>query len=329
MLVSICIPVFNMASCVRRAITSALAQTYSKIEVIVVDNQSTDGTYEVASSILDPRLRVVRNETNLGAYGNHNRCLELAKGEWMKFLHGDDELLPHCVAEMAAAVSCLPKDTALIGCGAIRQQDGRESERTYVPDGLYAMRPTPPREFVLLGNFFGTPTMTLVHRRRFLDAGGFDLNMEPAADGDGWINLRGRYPSAYVPSHLVFIRDDPPGQIREQMASSVKWCRHTFRLVEKWHQQDELFRDQPLVQTIYGEWLVRETFRYWDASLRFLLLGRPTMAYLLWKELGHRHLGGRSLRHYLMKRIKGRNATTFRDAPWPVILSHLQLPLTA
>ncbi|MFC1491323.1 glycosyltransferase family 2 protein [Nitrospinota bacterium] len=97
MKVSICIPVYNMADCIERCIRSALNQTYENIEVIVTDNQSTDGTYEKASSISDPRLTVLRNSENLGAYGNHNRCIDVASGKWIKFLHGDDELVPECV----------------------------------------------------------------------------------------------------------------------------------------------------------------------------------------------------------------------------------------
>src|SRR3990172_6845810 len=106
MLVSICIPVYNMEPTIERCIRSALGQTYPSVEVVVADNQSTDRTHELALSIKDSRLRVVRNERNLGPYGNHNRLLELSRGEWVKFLHGDDELTPECVEKMVAAVGC-------------------------------------------------------------------------------------------------------------------------------------------------------------------------------------------------------------------------------
>ena len=92
--VSICIPTYNRADMVGDAITSALSQTYPVLEVVVVDNASTDGTAEVVASFSDPRLRFVRNEKNLGLFGNFNRCIELARGSLIHILHSDDTIPP-------------------------------------------------------------------------------------------------------------------------------------------------------------------------------------------------------------------------------------------
>lgn len=93
-LVSICIPTYNRANYITKAIDSALSQTYKNIEVIVVDNASTDNTEEIVSSYSDPRLKYVRNSENLGLFGNFNRCIELYNGCFLHILHSDEYIDP-------------------------------------------------------------------------------------------------------------------------------------------------------------------------------------------------------------------------------------------
>lgn len=326
MMVSICIPVFNMESCIERCIKSALDQTYQDLEIIVTDNQSTDRTYDIAKSITDSRLCVVRNEKNLGAYGNHNRCLEIAKGEWVKFLHGDDELLPNCISQMAASMGKCPENLALMGCGAIvHDQNDLESQRTFVPSEIIIMKAAHVVEFVREGNFYGTPTMTLVHRTRLLAVGGFDLSMDPFSDGDCWINLRRNYPSAYLPMHLVIIRDDPPESLTKRIRDAGNMFKHTFRQVNKWYSLDEEEAVRPFRETFYGEWLCNETFRFWDLALYRLALGRFELFRILWQELSNYGLRTQSFLFYAKHRLTMRGSTSFRRQPWPMALSHLKI----
>lgn len=90
-LVTINIPTYNQSRYIRRAVESALAQDYPNLEVVVADDRSPDDTVDVARAITDPRLRVVRNERNLGRVGNYRHMLyELARGDWVVNLDGDD-----------------------------------------------------------------------------------------------------------------------------------------------------------------------------------------------------------------------------------------------
>lgn len=95
-LASVLIPVFNRAELVLRAIESSRAQTLKDIEIIVVDNCSTDGTFEAARACAsqDPRIRVYRNETNIGPVRNWRRCAELATSSYCKLLFSDDLIAP-------------------------------------------------------------------------------------------------------------------------------------------------------------------------------------------------------------------------------------------
>jgi glycosyltransferase involved in cell wall biosynthesis len=101
-LVSICIPTYQGSRWVMDAIASARRQDHPSLEIVIVDDASTDGTAELVATIDDPRIRIHRNPRNLGLVGNWDRCLELARGEYVKFLFQDDELRPDCVSRMLA-----------------------------------------------------------------------------------------------------------------------------------------------------------------------------------------------------------------------------------
>lgn len=91
-LVSILIPVYNREELVKRAIESAINQTYENIEVIVVDNKSTDRTYAVLKEYAEkyPDVKVYQNDENLGPVRNWKKCLEYSSGEFVKILFSDD-----------------------------------------------------------------------------------------------------------------------------------------------------------------------------------------------------------------------------------------------
>lgn len=96
-LVSILIPVYNRENFIGECIESALAQTYTNIEIIVVDNASTDGTWAICQQFAakDLRVRVFRNDTNIGPVGNWLACATRAQGVLGKLLFSDDLMFPH------------------------------------------------------------------------------------------------------------------------------------------------------------------------------------------------------------------------------------------
>ena len=100
-LVSICIPVFNHGAYIRRALESSIHQTYKNIEIVVVDNASTDNTREVVSEYVrrDNRVKYFRNETNIGGGRNFLKCAELASGYFMEALGSDDWLSKNYIEE--------------------------------------------------------------------------------------------------------------------------------------------------------------------------------------------------------------------------------------
>jgi len=115
-LFSICIPTFNRREMLCQAIRSALNQTYDHIEVVVSDNASDDGTSEAVRALGDARIRYFRNETNLGAASNWERCLYLAQGAFISWLQDDDLLLPHFASNAVAAMAATGASCAFAAC---------------------------------------------------------------------------------------------------------------------------------------------------------------------------------------------------------------------
>ncbi|WP_081851090.1 glycosyltransferase family 2 protein [Bradyrhizobium sp. URHD0069] len=115
-LITIAIPTFNRAALLRGCIQSALSQTYANIEILVSNNASTDNTEEVLREFNDKRLRVLRQETNIGLLPNWNACVAAARGEYVVLLSDDDSICPwlleRCV-DVAGKQSQVPIVVAL------------------------------------------------------------------------------------------------------------------------------------------------------------------------------------------------------------------------
>jgi len=95
-LVSILIPAYNRAKIILETLNSAVNQTYKNIEIIVVDNKSTDNTFETIKEFAKsyPNVKVYQNEENIGPVRNWRKCLDYATGEYVKILWSDDLIAP-------------------------------------------------------------------------------------------------------------------------------------------------------------------------------------------------------------------------------------------
>ena len=107
---SICIPVYNMVGTIGASIESVLKQTFDDWELIIVDDCSTDGTWELLQQDYGahPKISLHRNQRNLKQWGNLNRCLELVSGEWLGFLPADDTYRLHALETIKEQVEARP-----------------------------------------------------------------------------------------------------------------------------------------------------------------------------------------------------------------------------
>lgn len=163
-LVSILIPTYNRERLIEETIRSALAQTYQNIEVVVVDNASSDDSWKVISSLAkeDSRVRPFRNEENVGPMRNWKRCFDEARGEYGKILWSDDLISSDFLEKTIPLLG--DKDTAFVFTAAVEFDDatGREICTRYRvgPTGKYPASQF-IRESLLFGDFPYSPGCAL------------------------------------------------------------------------------------------------------------------------------------------------------------------------
>ena len=213
-LVSVIIPCWGCREYICEAIESALAQTYKPIEVIVVEDCGGDGTYEEALKIKDSRLRVFRNETNLGQHTNKNRGLRYARGTLIKYLDGDDVLETNCLTCLVKCWQAFqPKVGLVFGQFTIIDRYGN---RLAIPAtwGLtgfcsgvkvldWVTRAKVP------GSRFGNPTPHLIERNVLESVGGFPEDNSWGGDSETLLKLLCVTDVAFVSESVARYRRQP------------------------------------------------------------------------------------------------------------------------
>ena len=122
--VSVIIPAYNLENYIVRALDSVLAQEGVELEVIVVDDVSTDNTVAIVRGIGDPRIRIVMADKNGGCGASRNKGIAQAQGRWISIVDGDDVLLPGRLARMVALGEAEKADMVADNLMIYRELDG-------------------------------------------------------------------------------------------------------------------------------------------------------------------------------------------------------------
>ncbi|MFQ3639515.1 MAG: glycosyltransferase family 2 protein [Chloracidobacterium sp.] len=195
--VSVVLCVYNQAAYVAEAIESILRQTLTDLELIVVDDASTDATPSVIQGFADARLRYVRNATNLGHAGSLNRGFALARGAYLAIMDSDDISLPE---RLERQVTFLERHPEVALCGAWVETFGARQERRCFPTEPAALAVR-----LLMACPFSTPTVVM--RRDAWLPGGFDFDAFGLAfDYAYWVAVANRAAVANVPAVLLKYR---------------------------------------------------------------------------------------------------------------------------
>lgn len=206
-LVSICIPAYNGETTVMTAVNSALAQSYSKLEVVVVDDCSTDRTYELLKSISDPRLKLFRNNHNLGMVGNWNKTMSFAAGEYIHLLCSDDLMEPDCITRKVGVA--LSDSSISLVFSATKIIDGSGKllfVRRYSRCDKVIQGKKLAKEALMKRNIYGEPSNVLFKRSVLKHTGVFFKDLKYATDLDMWIRVSVEGNVAYVAEPLVSYR---------------------------------------------------------------------------------------------------------------------------
>jgi glycosyltransferase involved in cell wall biosynthesis len=190
--ISVCIPVYNCRAHIAEAVDSVLHQTFSDFELIIIDNCSTDGTYELLQDYSDPRIRLVRNDTNIGACGNWNRALNESSGRYVKLVCADDVLYPTCLERQLDILESHDNKLLMVNCSRdIIDESGRKvMVRRYPGTGGRVKGHDVIRKVVRRGtNIIGDVAAVMFRREIIEGSSGFDGTLPYVIDIDFWIRV--------------------------------------------------------------------------------------------------------------------------------------------
>ncbi len=201
-MISVIIPAYNVASFIREAVDSALAQTYRDIEVIVVDDGSTDGSVDTLQDLADPRLRVIR-ELHAGSAAARNTGLRIASGQLVAFLDADDRWMRENLERQSAFLGSHPDVDLTFGHSLVVDEEGRSlGFKCSSYAGLLTLSE------LLRTNEIGNGSCLLLRREALDRAGWFNTKLAACVDIDVWMRVATLRPSnvAAIPEVLTFYR---------------------------------------------------------------------------------------------------------------------------
>ncbi len=197
---SLLVTVYNREKYVAATIDSVLASRFTDFELIIVDDRSSDTSPDIIESYLakDSRIRFIRNEKNLGDYGNRMKAASMAVGKYIKYLDSDDLLYPHTLDVMADAMEQFPD--SVLGLSHNVSEDDKPYPWQLLPIEAFQ------KQFLGRGCFGCGPSGAIIRRDKFQESGGFDKSWGVLSDTELWLRLSARNPIVLLPPGLIWWR---------------------------------------------------------------------------------------------------------------------------
>ncbi len=228
-LVSVICLCYNHEKYVRQSINSVLNQSYNNIEIIVVDDHSTDNSVcQIKEILIDhPEIRFIANQSNLGNCRSFNKAFVLSKGEFIIDLATDDEILPARVEQGVQSLQKNGKDYGVNYC-LVKEVDSIENElqskNEISPEGdLYQL---------LIQKYFINPTSMIARREVLEKMNGYDESLH-YEDFDFWVRSSRHFKYCHTPEALVIRRVLKSGHGQKQYAFNSDQMRSTFIVCSK------------------------------------------------------------------------------------------------
>ena len=245
-MISVIIPTYNRGRCIARSIDSVLNQTYSDLEVIVVDDGSTDNTRAIVEAYQDSRVRYILQERS-GACAARNRGIDEARGEYIAFQDSDDTW---CADKLEIQFSALlEKNADIVFSGFRRGVEGADEFELFPPDELKPDGDAPLTICNLLpGNICST--QTLLMKKECLMDERFDVNMPRLQDWDLMLRLVPKWRTYYVDGFLstIYVQNDSIST--NNQAYLVALQKISIRILQGYIEQYKTLSQQ---QCVLGE----------------------------------------------------------------------------
>jgi glycosyltransferase involved in cell wall biosynthesis len=281
-LVSVVIPAFNAAATLDETLRSVRSQTHRALEIIVVDDGSTDDTRALAQrhAAVDDRVLVVTQD-NAGVAAARNEGVRRGRSGLIAFLDADDLWAPTKIERQLQALQAGGPRVGLVYCWYV-EIDDRASispvEDRGRPEGDVL-------DSILVWNFIGNCSSVLVRRQAFIDAGGFDEGFR-AAGAEGcedfllWCRVAERHRFAVVPEHLIGYRCGPESMSTDRPRMLRSWLLVHDAMLARHPDQSAALRHGV---RHYGGYLAREALSHGEVKqlpslLLALLRCHPSVA---------------------------------------------------
>jgi glycosyltransferase involved in cell wall biosynthesis len=232
--VSVVIPAFNAEKFIAEAIDSSLGQTLSNLEVLVVDNMSTDETLRIAQEFKDPRVHVYVSEKK-GASAARNLGIEMAAGNYFQFLDADDLLAPDKIEKQLSAI--IKRDPVqTIASGPWSRFERNPGEADSIPEEVWKIED--PVNWLICSLSGGGMMQTgswLVHRELVTAAGPWNESLSLHDDGEFFTRVLLRAKSqVFVPEAIVYYRSVRNSLSRQRNRSAIESAFRVCQLREKY-----------------------------------------------------------------------------------------------
>jgi glycosyltransferase involved in cell wall biosynthesis len=208
--VSIVVPCYNLSHLLAECVNSILSQSYSDLEVVIMDDCSPDDTAEVARSFRDPRVKYIRNEPNLGHLRNYNKGIVLSEGKYVWLISADDYLRRPYVLQRYVELLEKNPNVGYAFCDGVRVKDLTETGSSTLSSWFHG-----ERDRVIDGHVFlktllksnSVPAASGMARRECYERiGMFPLDMPWAGDWYLWCIYALHFDVAYFAEPMVCIR---------------------------------------------------------------------------------------------------------------------------
>jgi len=232
-LVSIIIPAYNVASYVRDAIDSALAQTYKNIEIVVVNDGSTDATAEVLEPYRESGKIIYIFQKNRGLSGARNTGIRVAKGEFVALLDSDDIFLPEKIEKQVGYLLAHP-DYDVCYCDVWHFRDDAPEKMLKLNYAYYSSDAVFPN---LLKKNFILPLSMVMRRSAIVRAGLFDETYRRSEDWECWVRLAYRGSKFYFLPEILGKCRIHPGSLSHGWSVKAGEKETTLRIFETLRQK--------------------------------------------------------------------------------------------
>ena len=288
-LVSVLMAAYNADKFISEAIESVLNSNYSNIELIIVDDKSTDNTLQIAASYQqkDSRIKLYTNEHNLGDYPNRNKAAGYAKGKYLKYLDNDDFLYKYSLNYMVYAMETNPDVCLGIGVKVIDD---------FKPYPIYLTSKEVYRGEFLKNSFLGCgPSAAIIKKDCFERLGGFS-GKSFVGDHELWLKIALRFPVIVLQPSLLWYRVHPEQEsnreneilnnknVRFRLSlEALKSGKDFFTIIEFQYGLKRLKQNYArlLLKNILLDFRIKEGFKTWkNSGLTFFELLQGLKKYL-------------------------------------------------